>query len=657
MSESSSSSSSRTKRPREDGTRDGETIRKKTSTTTTTNHSPQFDLSTMSREELETLLVNESKKREKEKHNLLKELKEKDALLQEKDALLNASKKRQEKSIFISLLQVKEGDFQLNVARASYSNANSDIHQEATALETEFKLHEPNMEKVKAIPRISRLLLEFVDQKNVITPHLTFKKFDCGSGSDICTLVRHACTDAIALLDIEGASKSPNLWVTMERSLFSCRPNIMVVRSKSNGKGLLSLEVKPPVSKDKTLVQFPPVLDHAFNHAMTMDAFGEGTPLVLITSFEESYLCSVNASDLEQAGLEQEHNESDGKEQSNGGDTQGNFAVRESVDSPKLALDEGSTSSSATATFPPTRSPTRKSSQKLGTINESSSDTERAASFTLGKFDRVLHRSQLFRSHQLVKLIFSALQIAQKNCKTSVVTIYELLPGKTYCFPKVLRAATGSAEYVWGELNNVRIGQPIVCPQETMDETSFYIIGALGCGGTSNVYQALDSSGTVVALKVYVNCLQYGYSMEQEDFDKRAKDATNREAELLREFYPFLKEKVKVVKIFDFYCVVMPVFQTIAKDERRAQLPKIKKVLTDIFKKKQKKYTDEDIHWRHVGNYNGNCVLYDLCDLEDVEDDDADDEYVDDECLGNETSTSNGLKITVAPKDVKESRL
>jgi RIO-like serine/threonine protein kinase len=101
-------------------------------------------------------------------------------------------------------------------------------------------------------------------------------------------------------------------------------------------------------------------------------------------------------------------------------------------------------------------------------------------------------------------------------------------------------------------------------------------LGAFDHGATSNVYQAVSSNGKKVALKVYVNNFdaKEGRLMEKENFEEVARKATEKEAKLLRAFYPFLKEEVKAVQLFGLYCVVMPFLEPVLKEKRKDQLPK-----------------------------------------------------------------------------------
>ena len=546
---------------------------------------------------------------------------------------------------FESLLKVEDGSFRLIRTGVPYSHVDGP-HIEAKAKEVEFKLHDPDKKRLESSTGASRLLQDFVDQDHVTTPDLQFIPYSYGGEADICSLIRCACVDAIAILEAEGGLfKKGELSAKLERSLFACRPDIMVVRD-TNGIGLLAVEVKQPIPSagenlvPQTLVEKPKVLGHAFDHAMAMDAFGQGTAIVIITSFSESYLCSLNESDFKEEE-EEEGNESDIKERGDGDEITKSKDVRLTQSPPEKKTPmmftraptvsyDGSSSRSSSNNSPPTSSLASESPDDLGL-------------FTKGTNNRLLYRSKSYQPHLLVKLVYSALKVAKKKYKDSTRTIYELSPEKAYVFPKALRVVEDIAGYFWGDLR-VKLDQKIVsqsvgrndplrkrtATEKTVDdndEKSYYIIGSLGHGATSNVYQALNSSGKQVALKVYVNNRDNntGDLMTKASFEKVAKLATKTEADNLRTFYPFLKEEVKVVKLFGLYCVVMPLFEPVAKEKRTDQLPKIKDVLTRTFQQQKKKYKDEDIRWRHVGNYKDNkggqhCILYDLSDLDGLSD-------------------------------------
>ena len=80
--------------------------------------------------------------------------------------------------------------------------------------------------------------------------------------------------------------------------MFGSRPDILVVRGKGN-VGLIAIEIKQPIGETK-LRNFGKVIGHAYDHAMGMKAFNVGTDIVLVTSFEESFLGSLTKADLMQ---------------------------------------------------------------------------------------------------------------------------------------------------------------------------------------------------------------------------------------------------------------------------------------------------------------------------------------------------------------------
>jgi hypothetical protein len=137
-----------------------------------------------------------------------------------------------------SLVMVAKGSFNLIRTGVPFSHVDGD-HQAAESEEVDFKLHDPKEGHLKASPAASFLLLQFVDQFHVHTPDLKYKSYSYGSEADICSLVKFAFMDAISILEGEGdLFEEGELKTKLERSLFGCRPDIMVVRDK-NGEACL----------------------------------------------------------------------------------------------------------------------------------------------------------------------------------------------------------------------------------------------------------------------------------------------------------------------------------------------------------------------------------------------------------------------------------
>jgi hypothetical protein len=554
--------------------------------------------------------------------------KEQDMVNKEQDKVIKKQERGNKNRSMESLLEVGEGKFELSRDGVPFSHVNGG-HQEANAKKVDFELRDPDQGKVRSCPFVSTLLLKFVDQEEIDLPDLKFKTKNYGSEADICNLVGCAVDDAIAILKWEGVFEvADELETRMERSLFGCRPDVMVVRNR-DGIGFLAIEVKQPlpnkIRNKKSLADHPRVLGHAYDHAEAMDAFGQGTALVMITSFEDSILCSLNESDMkrqeENAGVySTPSNHLQSQSQSQSPPLFKTPPAEQCAIARKVSKDDSSACSSSNS------SPGGSPPVAVGEI---------VNTFIKEAGERLLYRSKSYPSHQLVKLVYSALRLAKDNYKNSSRTVSKLVDDKIYSFPKVLRVTDDVRHYFWGRLAPFKLGQAITsqtyhtnkrtstqAPIDKHDSESYCIIGCLGRGATSNVYHALDGKGKQVALKVYVKNIDGNNKrMEQEDFEKEAKEATSKEVANLLEFYPSLKAEVRVVKIFNRQCVRMPLFEPVAKNERVGRLEDIRKVLKE-FGAKNKKYGDEDVRWRHVGKYKEKCILYDLSDLVDSESND-----------------------------------
>eukprot|EP00980_Cylindrotheca_fusiformis_P022714 scaffold9639_cov84-Cylindrotheca_fusiformis.AAC.1 len=527
---------------------------------------------------------------------------------------------------FVTLRNVPK-PFRLLRRSGPYSHHVNSQYLPADATEVEFSLQYPDDSVLEKMNSGSQLLQRFVNQEPSDNK-LQYFRLPYYSEADVCSFVRNAVDDAIRILEVEGTIEPCMFRTTFERSLFGCRPNIMVVRDET-GMGYLAFEVKqpiPPQGEKTTLVADPKVLGQAFDHAMAMDAFWQGTSIVIITSFEESYMCSLNESDFEQA---MESKEAGKTEPTNGGE----MGESNAEDSPKQTQLQS---------LPPELNQKQLQTQSPSDSSETSKlqdgTGESQSVFRLLRDSRKLYRSKKYESHQLVWLVYTALGIALKKHQKTVKTIDQLRPNLTYIFPKCLKVIEGDIGYAWGEAR-CQVGLKIQhqvnsrrVVQKRRHGSYYYIIGSLGNGATSNVYQALDSSGKQVALKMYVKNYLPDEMMANEEFPVIAKAATSKEAENLVKIYPFLKNEVKTTEICGKHCVVMPFFEPIKKGERKGQLAKIKTVL-ERFKEQKLQYEEQDVCWRHVGNYKEteekvHCILYDLSDLVET----TSDSFVDEHC-------------------------
>ena len=390
--------------------------------------------------------------------------------------------------------------------------------------------------------------------------------------------------------------------------MFGSRPDIFVIRGKGN-VGLIAIEIKQSIGETK-LRNFCKVIGHAYDHAMGMKAFNVGTDIVLVTSFEESFLGSLTKADLMQ--------DADNVVETSSDSTQGNPDGPGVQDDPIRGIsspNQGTTS--------------RNMSHRRANPNAEN------GTFKTDGISRRLHVSKNdFKAHELVKLIYTAITIEEKSYSKFEKKIYKLEHGETYHFPRALGVVHDSDIWQWGDVEAI-IGEVIYHHRRRPRRVSvghenaklvktYYIVGCLGQGSTSNVIQAINGFGNLVAIKVFVDKTDGGGKiLKTNEFRDKAKKKCDEEKKALLACYDFLKESVHVIKFCGLYAVVMPIFEPIPKDDRNAKLKDVKEVLLKM-KKKGKKFLPSDVRFRHVGMIQDNLVLFDFANLVPINYDDED---------------------------------
>lgn len=563
-------------------------------------------------------------------------------------------------SSFKTLLSLGEGKLKLQNKGIDLSHTNNN-HTEAT-VEKEVDIQLPKLEDedVAACAAPSALLCEFVDfSESIQVQEIRFKKQEQGNEGDVCAFVRAAVNDAIALFQHLHYKKFMEKELTeidmsVQRSLLSCRPDIIDVYTHVHDIPILSIIFKKPLLRSH-LTDERKALGQVFDQSEVVQAFyGPGSGLCVLSTYNESIICWPSESNIGGELLQPTAAvaETTVLPAAVGGSSQGLTQSR-----PRMTTPKPTSHGYIPATVPPvSESPPEESNSPEGSNG----------TFTLGQ-ERKLSCSQPFKPNCLVHLLYTAIMHAYKKRSTIKREIWNLEKNKLYCFPKALRLvdqekfsksdkARVETKYEWGRLE-FQLGQPIIGIQpdpdagehskmsKTMHDPEknmvFYVIGILGDGATSRVFHAVDSNGEQVAIKLYIK-REDNANIESEDdesddnektestmskneFDKIAKDAAMREANQLTEQYAVLEGKVSTATFFEkMHAVVMPVFTPVEKDHRMEALEPIRRVLQELAGRGFK-YADDDICWRHVGRYKDkegkeHYVLFDLADLEEISD-------------------------------------
>ena len=566
--------------------------------------------------------------------------------IQEQGEQLRQHQEDKRRFSFETLLAADEENFKVENETTSFSHVKGNHYGARTADVTNFNLSSPDGNIVRTMKRPSALVQEFRNNDGSQWIPRSY-----GSEAGICSIILSAVKDSIFLAEGAGIVKPNEVSHRLERSLFGCRPDIMVIRGE-DGIGLVVIEVKQPPKGDgaKQLIHYESVVGHAYDQAQAMNAFGRGTSTVVISSFEESYLCSLEPDGLCSAEPSNQPFQ-DNLVETETSNQDANVDVAETKKSamgctgfrnssssrmpPAVSLDHtsdtGSTKSSPSASA---------SGDSTGSTNETSSMSTFLAERSR-KEDRTLYATTVHGPHELVRMLYTAIKIAKSKYKESTTPIFKLNANKSYEFPKALRVVNGEKKnYCWGKLQaTLRSGivskkhQSTQIPIDSNNADSYYIIGILGHGSTSNVFQALTSDGEHVAIKVYVkNYNDHGEILDETSFQMVANEAVEREKERLLSFYPELfKDKVKTAKLFGRPCIIMPFIHSLTKSEREhhSTWTSMKKVLRETFFRHSVQYNKDDERWGHVGIYTSenkekHLIFYDLADLENLETDDAD---------------------------------
>jgi hypothetical protein len=503
-----------------------------------------------------------------------------------------------------TLLKSQEGCLTAKLTGSLYSHVNVKGHQEAEAAKGSFALFREDIDISKVPPEQTSAFLV----QNIGT---TWKEATIETEADVTRLVLQLVSDASRILNyVLGDFK---IHVTQERSLFSGRPDIVVAYSSAYGIPLLVIEVKKPLPKGESVKDKKRVLGQLYDYAEFLDAIGNPLPFVIWTSFDESRICWNGSA--KQGKVTKEFK------------AQVKIAPPP-VDSPLSRKKSGD------------RLPASDSPPTLILPEEVDNSSGSPILFTKNAAARTLLLSDECKPHDLVYLFCNALFRAATASRKQEAMIHDLAWGTTYHFPKVVCFESNKQTCAWGSLTCRKRQPSPTTPSQSHSSSrkldrkqrksrsqSYYVIGKLGNGATSNVWHALDSKGNEVAIKMYVQTMdEMGQKLNSTDFASLAKDAVATEVERLKSFYPCLKNKVFQVMLNGFQCVVMPFFKPVPRLERRSVLQSVK-VAYDNFKTERNNntehymYNDCDVLWRHIGTYQEEqasrpqYILFDLADL------------------------------------------
>ena len=200
---------------------------------------------------------------------------------------------------------MKNGDLQLRDLGSESSNVRGTVDSRLRTIEKSFpllKLDQQQLTKLKFGPP-SILLQRLVDQRTTennvqALSRLPFIEYCFATEADIRVLVADAAKDSIAILQQLDPNKFKNLSYRLEMSFLSYRPDAVIVRYSN--VPICALEIKKPIPN---LESFPYVRTQAFNNLKLIEAFGHETPVVVASSFDQSFACWTAEEEVSQAAI------------------------------------------------------------------------------------------------------------------------------------------------------------------------------------------------------------------------------------------------------------------------------------------------------------------------------------------------------------------
>jgi Family of unknown function (DUF5898) len=408
--------------------------------------------------------------------------------------------------------------------------------------------------------------------------------------SDISAFVSPAIDDAACLA---GVALGMSFGVRHEYSLFSQRPDHLVVFHSSTGCPLVAVEDKKPWNNDDDLES---VYGQVFDYASVLLAFGNVVPFVVLSSFKDSLLFWLD------------------EEETNTTVAEMDFEGTESLRACCQNMNNGSKK------MTPSPRELKLESPIFGVV-----DTKCFGTFESDSNQRKLNCANVYKYCDLVPLLYTAILCA---VKMNTHTYQDWTPKNYSELPMGLKNDSGAlkmttAEYQWGRLETI-VGNQI----GTGCDSAYYVISIIGIGNTFKVFLALTHLGKPVVIKMYVK-REKGLDEHGNNRDHAlAEIATRTEVANLKELYPSLEQYVTQEKILEFYCVIMPFLRPLTKVEQETKEDQITNVLQKFWNI-GRKYREEDLCWRHIGMFTHTgtrtststeeIILYDLADLVDID--------------------------------------
>ena len=515
-----------------------------------------------------------------------------------------------------ALLELDEGDFQLELRGQKGSSVHPKNHDEAEQQEKQFILKDICLKYLNDDERTDIRSVFMQVLKNNDGKFTYYNERDVQSYVDyLLQDAVNTCNEIIKKFWSEAGEDSDSTPVKLdfrlEPDIWSEKPDHAVVFDTRSNAPLVTIEVKKPLpSSSKPLVEFAKVRGQGFDYLNVSKVQGHSWPMHITTTIEESYVAWLPDNDYVERtfntiGMEEE-------------DTVEEFLTK-TIQVIKSSKGENKL----------TQSPPREEKPTQPALQETPKPAPNYPSKSPIK--RLLYTSQSFKRNKLFSVMVNTI-LCGLHGSTRVAKIPTLETNE-----RVIKTALklDSYGYEWVNLDAVVRG-PLPNPtflRKFLGSLGFanprplYAVSVAGIGSTWKVFRVITSDGYEGVAKIYVKKHDdKKRELPKKEFDCNAKVSVNKELEVFKSVYPDIP--VSKAVLHKHQSLLMPFFKPICseygtyKDAIKEHLQKLN------LKGEHLAYEDEDMCWRHIGLYGKeeNIQLFDFNNMREIPQHEVDDQ-------------------------------
>jgi hypothetical protein len=479
-----------------------------------------------------------------------------------------------------------------NIGLQSSSHVEDTGHEPAAVTHTDYPFLGDELYVQHAAQQQSHLLLNLGRRSGLIYQNET----------EVQSYVVAALRDAL-----ETQGLFDDLAVRPEISIFAYRPDIIVVSHSLQGI-VLVIEVKKPGNEVFTCHD---VGGQVYDYLVGLLGMGDSWPFVVLTSYDAMCIAHLNDNgasreilqrnavalneSLDRSLIDQLSRTEDVDEIDSCPDPKANRVLHCDEEDRDLEEDD----------------------EKNEEEDDEKTEEEDKEEEEDSEYAREVYYSQIFGPENMIQALVLAVRCGLESLRNSTQRDLPRQGGHA----SGACAVVNENGMVWRDLPSTLAFDYNTFPGPTT--SFFYLWRHLGRGKKGQAFLACNSTGRACVAKFYL--LDDPTLHRQTNAQERARIReimmkskqveANTEKERWTNLYGVFRDQVRVLKLNNLWCLLMPYMDPIMKADRSDRLDEVKECL-QMFKSRGLRYRDDDLMWRHVGIRNNRVYLFDLGSLE-----------------------------------------